>query len=80
MVWEKEVLEGLKEDDADLLTLLDYSHKTKSVAECYRPVRELTDDDIVKEYFPDAWISLIKVRIKTTPHDHSPKPVCSLCR
>ena len=54
---------GLKDTgpQCDLMTLLDYSHKTKSVAECYRPVRELTDDDIIKDYLPDAWTSLIKV-------------------
>ena len=63
MVWEKVVLGGLSRDPTDLPTLLDYSHKTKSVAECYRPVRELTDDDIVKDYLPDAWTSLIKVRV-----------------
>lgn len=64
MVWEKVVLGGLSQDTSDLPTLLDYSHKTKSVAECYRPVRELTDDDIVKDYLPDAWTSLIKVRVE----------------
>ena len=65
MVWEKEVLEGLKEDGG-LVSLLDYSHKTKTVAECFRPVRDLTDDDSIKEYLPDTWISLIKVE------DHTP--------
>ena len=59
MVWEKQILEGLVEED--IVNMLDYSHKTKSVAECYRPVRELTDDDLIKDYLPDTWIALIKV-------------------
>ena len=51
-------MEGLKED---LSSLIDYSHKTKSVAECYKPVRELIDEDTLKEYLPGCWITLIKV-------------------
>ncbi len=59
MVWEKEVLAGLKGEG--LVDLLDYSHKAKSVAECYKPVRDLIDDDTIKDYLPDVWVSLIKV-------------------
>ena len=67
MVWEKELLEGLKEKE--LVNLLDYSHKTKCVAECYRPVRDLTEDNYIKDYLPDTWIALIKVRyIYGRPH------------
>ena len=67
MVWEKEELQGLKEEG--LNNFIDYSHKTKSVAECYRPIRELMDDDIIKDYIPDVWISLIKVVIpRPLPH------------
>ena len=51
-------MEGLKED---LSSLIDYSHKTKSVAECYKPVRELIDEDTLKDYLPGCWITLIKV-------------------
>ena len=70
MVWEKEVMAGLNEG-AGLVNLLDYSHKTKSVAECYKPVRDLLDDDTIKDYLPDVWISLIKVP-KTTPPSTTP--------
>ena len=59
MVWEKEVMKGLKEEG--LVDLLDHSHKTKSVAECYKPVRDLIDDDAIKDYLPDVWVALIKV-------------------
>ena len=51
-------MEGLKKD---LSSLIDYAHRTKSVAECYKPVRELVDEDTLKEYLPGCWITLIKV-------------------
>ena len=51
-------MEGLKED---LSSLIDYSHRTKSVAECYKPVRELIDEDTLKDYLPGCWVTLIKV-------------------
>ena len=53
------MMEGLKKD---LSSLIDYAHRTKSVAECYKPVRELIDEDMLKEYLPGCWITLIKVR------------------
>jgi len=59
LVWEKQQLAGLKDD---IMAVIDYAHKTKSVAECYRPVRELLDEDAVKEYLPDCWMTLIKVK------------------
>lgn len=71
MVWEKELLAGLEEEEIG--NLLDYSHKTKSVAECYRPVRELTDDDLIRDYLPDTWIALIKVGKTTPTSDHTHK-------
>ena len=58
LLWEKTVMEGLKKD---LSSLIDYAHRTKSVAECYKPVRELIDEDTLKEYLPGCWITLIKV-------------------
>lgn len=63
MVWEKELLGGVKdkEEESDLMFLMDRSHLTKSVAGCYGPVRELVDDETIKEYLPDVWVSLIKV-------------------
>ena len=51
-------MEGLKKD---LSSLIDYAHRTKSIAECYKPVRELIDEDTLKEYLPGCWITLIKV-------------------
>lgn len=60
MVWEKDVLAGLEEEG--LVNLLDCSHKSKSVAECFRPIRDLTDEEHIKEYLPDTWIALIKVQ------------------
>ena len=51
-------MEGLKKD---MSSLIDYAHRTKSVAECYKPVRELIDEDTLKEYLPGCWITLIKV-------------------
>lgn len=60
MVWEKDVLAGLEEEG--LVNLLDCSHKSKSVAECFRPIRDLTDEEHIKEYLPDTWIALIKIK------------------
>ena len=57
-------MEGLKED---MSSLIDYAHRTKSVAECYKPVRELIDEDTLKEYLPGCWITLIKV-CSSSPH------------
>ena len=51
-------MDGLKKD---LSSLIDYAHRTKSVAECYKPVRELIDEDTLKEYLPGCWVTLIKV-------------------
>ena len=51
-------MEGLKED---MSSLIDYAHRTKSVAECYKPVRELIDEDTLKDYLPGCWVTLIKV-------------------
>ena len=65
MLWEKDEMAGLKEEG--IVNLLDYSHKTKSVAERYRPIRELTEEEHIKEYLPDTWIALIKVRVDHTP-------------
>ena len=52
------MLEGLKDN---VESLIDYSHLTKSVAECYRPVKELVDDENIKEYLPECWVTLVKV-------------------
>lgn len=59
MQWEKQSLAGLEED---LPSLMDHAHRTKSVAECYRPVRELLDDKTMREYLPDCWTALIKIK------------------
>jgi hypothetical protein len=61
MLWEKDQLAGLKEEG--LVNLLDYSHKTKSVAECYRPIREKAEEEHIKDYLPGTWVALIKVRV-----------------
>ncbi len=66
MMWEKDILsraEGEDISEVDLSMLMDRSHKAKSVAECYRPVRELVDDDTIKKYLPDVWVALVKVGI-----------------
>ena len=65
MMWEKDILRRAEDEDIselDLSVLMDRSHQAKSVAECYRPVRELVDDEIIKKYLPDVWVALIKVR------------------
>ncbi len=78
MVWEKEILKGLNEDD--ITDFIDYAHKTKSVAECYRPVRELVDVDVIKEYLPGVWVSLIKVGeyLPARARRHGSLPWCDL--
>ena len=62
-------MEGLKED---LSSLIDYAHRTKSVAECYKPVRELVDEDMLKEYLPGCWVTLIKVSSSHLCGSHAP--------
>lgn len=60
MLWEKEVLSGLNEDE--MTNLVDYSHKTKTVADCYQPIHKDADSESMKDYIPDTWKSLIKAR------------------
>ena len=61
-------MEGLKKD---MSSLIDYAHRTKSVAECYKPVRELIDEDTLKDYLPGCWITLIKVNSTPLLIDHT---------
>lgn len=68
LLWEKTVMEGLKKD---LSSLIDYAHRTKTVAECYKPVRELIDEDTLKEYLPGCWITLIKVSSAQISYNHA---------
>ena len=74
MVWEKELLGNEKEKD-DLMSLMDHSHRAKSVAECFQPVRELVDDEIIRNYLPDVWVAMIRVGDHT--HSHTPFYVLS---
>lgn len=59
ILWEKHQLRGLQEDIA---SLIDCAHKTKSVAECYRPISGDVDLEHMKEYLPGCWISIIKIK------------------
>ena len=35
------------------------------VAECYIPLKEVVEDDVMKGYLPECWISYIKVHAES---------------
>ncbi|CAI8016224.1 Rhophilin-2 [Geodia barretti] len=57
--WEREQLEMKRTEPS---TIIDAAHKTKSVAECYSPLKELVEDNSMKGYLPECWISYVKVK------------------
>jgi hypothetical protein len=57
--WE---IEQLQVRRRELSAIIDAAHKTKSVAECYTPLKEVVDGDTMKGYLPECWISCIKVK------------------
>lgn len=58
--WDKEVMDGL--DIKQTVNLVDYAQKNKSIAECYKPIRDLVDDSSLKDYLPSCWSALIKIK------------------
>ncbi|XP_019850691.1 PREDICTED: rhophilin-2-like isoform X2 [Amphimedon queenslandica] len=58
--WDLLVLEGLKE--TDIQSLVEYSQRTKTIAECFRPLRELVEEPPFKEYIPPAWAAIVKIK------------------
>ena len=63
--WERQCLEGLSESTVS--ELIDLSHRTRAVAECYRCLKEEVEKEAMKQYLPGCWCTLVKVSHHRTP-------------